>query len=107
MQIEQQLTNLDSEQANDATPETVDMPAILTYVKYFVEHLQELLFHHLNPLNRAYFGVIFDKVPTYQDLIGGTQKIAHLSGINELFKLTETPAVQLVIPRRIELLLPG
>lgn len=56
---------------------TVNMGLIMDYIKYFLEHLEELLIDGANPLKRAaFFGLIFDEIPTYQDLLSGTPKLA-------------------------------
>jgi hypothetical protein len=31
--------------------------------------------------------VLFDKLPTYKEIVSGTQNLAELTGLNELFKL--------------------
>ena len=105
--LEQQLNNL-AEDKPAETEETVDMPTLLTYAKYFAEHLEELLLHHCNPLNRArYFSVLFDQTPSYDILAGGTQKISEIPGLNELFKIAHDENPNMVTPRRVELRLPG
>ncbi len=46
-------------------------------IGYFLEHLEELLIDTANPLKRAaFFGLIFDEMPTYADLTSGTPKLA-------------------------------
>ena len=70
---------------------------ILTYVRYFAEHLYELLLFTSNPLTKAaYFGVVFDKVPTYQQIIDGTQNPSLVPDINEVFRLGFSSNVSLV-----------
>ena len=73
------------------------MPTMLTYLKYFVEHLKDLLIDHCNPILRArYFGVIFDQVPSFTEIDGGTPEIEKIPGVNELFKLAHSQEVSLV-----------
>jgi transcription elongation factor Elf1 len=43
VKLEQDIVNLDTRNEEKIMQETVDMPTILTYVKYFVEHLKDLL----------------------------------------------------------------
>lgn len=107
VKIEKQITVLESNKVN-VPSDTKDMPTILQYVKYFMEHLKELLINSGDPINKAaYFSVLFDQVPTYQQLKDGTQKIAQIPGVNELFSVAQTPNDFLVIPRGIEPRLPG
>lgn len=48
-----------------------------------MEHLEDLLINLSDPVNRAnYFGALFNKVPTYQEIIDGTLKIAQSPGVN-------------------------
>ena len=77
--------------------ETIDMPTILTYIRYFMEHLHELLINTCNPLTKAdYFGVLFDKVASYEEIKTGTQNNGQITGINELFRLAKSEKVNLV-----------
>ena len=62
-----------------------------------MEHLSELLLHTCNPLTKAeYFGVIFDKVPTYQEIKDGTQNASLIPDINQIFRLAFMPNVFMV-----------
>ena len=55
----------------------LNIKIIMDNVGYFLEHLEDLLIGSDNPLKRAeYFGLIFDKVPTYEDLVSGTPILA-------------------------------
>ena len=68
-----------------------------------MEHLDKLLVHLCNPVNKAnYFSVLFDKAPTYQEIKDGTQKIAQLPEVNELFKALNCDKVILAGARGIE-----
>ena len=101
--IEQRINNLDTRADEQITEGGVDMPTILTYIKYFVEHLKDLLIDHCNPIMRArYFGVIFDQTPSYAEIACGTAEISKIPGVNELFKLTNPGIVDLVRGRGLE-----
>lgn len=102
VKLEQQLVDLEAP-AQEAESKRLDMPVILTYVKYFAEHLEDLLLHHCNPLNQAaYFGALFDTVPSYDILADGTQKIAQIPGVNELFRIAHGENPNMVTPRGVE-----
>ncbi|QQS27376.1 recombinase family protein [bacterium] len=104
--LEKQLTQLDEQQANKSA-ETVDMEVVLQYARYLVEHLADILLHLRNPLRKAaFFGAIFNAVPTYEDLVGGTQKNSPIPGVNELFRIALSPNPNMVTPRGIEPRLP-
>ena len=50
---------------------------VIAVVGEFLENLEFLLLGSPNPLKRAaYFGVLFEQTPTYQDLISGTARLA-------------------------------
>lgn len=87
MKIESELRQLNNQPLDNGI-ETINMPVVLQYARYLVEHLLDILLHLRNPLRKAaFFGVLFDTTPNYEDLVGGTQKIAQIPGVNELFKL--------------------
>jgi hypothetical protein len=51
-----------------------------------------LLINIINQVNRAaYFGILFNKVPTYQEIKDGTKKMAHIHEVNELFQMATWP----------------
>ena len=66
--------------------EASNIEKLSVYVKYFLEHLEELLLQQSNTILQAkYFGVIFNKAPTYQGIAGGTSDISRITDINEMF----------------------
>jgi len=84
--LENQIATLAN--TNDKPAESVNIEVVLQYARYLVEHLADILLHLRDPLRKAaFFGAIFNKVPTYEDLIGGTHENSPLPGVNELFRL--------------------
>lgn len=74
--LEQQINDLETRDNEQEMTEGADMATVLTYLKYFVEHMKDLLIDHCNPILRArYFGVIFDQVPSYAEINCGTTEI--------------------------------
>lgn len=95
--LEQQINDLDARKGEQETQGGVDMPTILKYIEYFVEHLKELLIDHCNPILRArYFGVLFDKMPSYAEIDCGTPENEKVPEVNELFKLVLSGTSSLV-----------
>ena len=95
--LEQQINDLETRDNEQEMAEGADMATVLTYLKYFVEHMKDLLIDHCNPILRArYFGVIFDQVPSYAEINCGTTEIEKIPGVNELFKLAHSKDVSLV-----------
>lgn len=109
VKTEDEIAKLEAAKEDKQTDEkAVDIRVITAYVKYFMEHLDELLIHLSNPVNKAaYFSVLFDKAPTYQEIKDGTQKIAQSPEVNELLSVLYIGNSDMVTPRRIELRLPG
>ncbi len=59
---------------------------VLRSLRKFMEHPENMLLGHKNPLkNAAVFGIIFDEKPTYEDLINGTPRLAGLFKLNEMY----------------------
>jgi hypothetical protein len=67
-----------------------------------------LLLNQADPHRKAQlFGVLFNTLPTYDDLDYGTQKTPLFTGVNQIFALAKMEKSHMVIPRGIEPLLPG
>lgn len=65
------------EEKEKKTDNNLNLEELLEVVGYFLEHLEFLLLGSPNPLKRAaYFGLLFQEVPTYQELVSGTPKLA-------------------------------
>lgn len=87
MRLEEEIKSLTTERQKMAPQEPVDMEKFGAYVKYYAEHLHELLLHYSNPLLQArYFGVIFNEVPTYEDIVRGTPDCTKITEVNKIFK---------------------
>ena len=104
VQTDKEIAKLEASK-DDATQadQSVDIHKIVAYVKYFMEHLHELLIDLCNPnLKAQYFSVLFDKAPTYEEIKAGTQKESVLPGVNELFSTLNMDYSHLVISPGIE-----
>jgi site-specific DNA recombinase len=103
VKLEEEIKALEAEQAQKAVNKPTDFKTVLKYVKYFLEHLDYLLLQQIDPVARAnFFGVLFDKLPTYKEIVSGTQNLAELTGLNELFKLKNVNNSLMVTPRGVE-----
>ena len=84
---------------------------ILRLYNYYRKYKQEAVLLELTPpaftKKAQLFGVIFKKLPTYNDLAFRNQKSPHITGVNPVFQALLGDNFPMVIPRRIELLLPG
>ena len=106
--IHQKITKLEKEKQEMKNRKPLNIDRILARVRYFLENLDLLLLKQQDPHKKArLFGVLFDELPTYDDLDYGTQKTPLFTGVNSVFRLLSTDKSLMVIPRRIELRLPG
>jgi site-specific DNA recombinase len=97
MKIEEQMKELanEKEQKNDKQPISFDV--ILQYAKYFLQHMDYLLLQQIDPLKKAdFFGVLFNKTPSYAEIMSVTADGTELTGLNELFKLKNSSVSSLV-----------
>ncbi len=107
MRLEKKIEELELQKTKLKAKKPRDITQLLTRAKYMVEHFDELVIKQIDPIRKAqFFSALFDKVPTYEDLKGGTQKTPLLSGVNSLFALAGAEKSHLVTPTRIELVLP-
>ena len=107
-QIHKDIVRLEKEKEQMKTKKPIDIDRVLARVRYFLENLDLLLLKQPNPHKKAQlFGVLFDQLPTYDDLDYGTQKTPLFTGVNSVFRLASLEKSHMVTPRRIELRLPG
>lgn len=86
VKVEQQVTDLLEEKQNAVDAKPTDMRLVMAYIKYFLEHMENLLLEQSNPIFKANcFGVLFDKAPTYQEINSGTPNLAQCVALNKLF----------------------
>lgn len=106
--IDQQIKRLALERMNMETKKPMDIDKVITRVKKFSENIGQVINQQSNDTKKAQlFGVIFKKLPTYNDLAFRNQKSPHITGVNPVFQALLGDNFPMVIPRRIELLLPG
>ena len=86
VKVEQQVADLLEEKQKAVHAKPTDMRLVMAYIKYFLEHMENLLLKQSNPVLKANcFGVLFDKAPTYQEINSGTPNLAQCVALNELF----------------------
>ncbi len=92
VKIEEQITTLEQEKENKVPDNQLNIQTVMKYVTYFLEHLEYLLLQQVDTIKRAnYFSVLFDKLPTYQEIILGTQDLGQITGMNEVFTILNSP----------------
>ncbi len=108
IQIEQQIKDLQALKAKKEAEKPTDINKILAKVRYFLEHLDELLVKQIDPVKKAQlFGALFDRLPTYEEIKPGTPKTPLFTGVSPVFQLLKAENDLMVTPRGFEPLLPG
>ncbi len=108
IRIEQQIKELQALKAKKEAAKPSDIDKILARVRYFLEHLDELLVKQIDPVKKAqFFGALFDRLPTYDEIKPGTPKTPLFTGVSPVFQLLKDEKSLMVTPRGIEPLLPG
>jgi hypothetical protein len=106
--IHGKITKLEKKKQAMQDKKPIDIDRILARVRYFLEHLDSLLLKQRDPLKKAkLFGLLFNELPTYNDLDYGTQKTPLFTGVNSVFRLASFEKSLMVIPPGIEPGLPG
>lgn len=87
---EKQISELQAQQEQKQHEKPTDMRIVMAYIKYFLEHLDYLLLKQIDPIKKAsFFGLFFNKTPSYAEIQFGTQNPAALTGVNELFNVNK------------------
>ncbi len=74
--------------------ELINMEIVLDNVTYYMEHLDELLLGTPDPLRRAaFFSVLFEKTPSYDDLLFGTPHLEQCFALSEDFYCSQNQFV--------------
>ena len=86
VKLEAEISGLMVEKQKTEPQEPTDMEKMKAYVRYLLAHLEELLLHYDNPVLQAkFFGVMFNKAPTYDNIVFGTPDCTKITGVNEIF----------------------
>lgn len=73
-----------------AEKKRLDIQQVINRTYYFMEHLQELILSGEDPLRDGQmFSLLFEELPTYNDILNGTPKLAPLFKLNESYKKTK------------------
>ncbi len=75
-EIQKQIVEA-QEQRNKIEVKENDIHTFIKYAKYLMEHPEEMLLKQKNiTLLKALFGLVFDELPTYTQIINGTPKLS-------------------------------
>jgi site-specific DNA recombinase len=90
LKAENDLAKLKTEKEKKET-EYINMEVIMDNIDYFLKHIEELLLGTPDPLKRAaYFGILFTKAPTYNELLFGTPQLEDCIALNGVFETTKS-----------------
>ena len=82
---------------------TINLKSIRQKLEFMVEHFDQILLHQRDPLEKArLFGLLFKKLPTYEDLLGGTPQNGKSHQLNPVFQAISGKAYPMVSRRGIE-----
>ncbi|MGI8419728.1 MAG: coiled-coil domain-containing protein [Candidatus Levyibacteriota bacterium] len=86
LKAEKEIAQLQSEKEKKES-EYINMEVIMDNIDYFLEHIEDLLLGIPDLVKRAtYFGILFKKAPTYNELRFGTPQLEDCIALNEVFK---------------------
>ena len=106
--VDKQIMRLALERTKMERKKPIDIDKVLGRVRKFSENIGAVIAQQSNDIKKAQlFGLLFNTLPTYNDLSFRNQKTPLFTGVNPIFSLLANENFPLVIPRRIELLLPG
>lgn len=73
-----------------------DIKEFIKYAKYLMEHPADLLMdpHDLH-VQRSLFGLVFEKTPTYEEILNGTPKLSLVFKLSQEFSTLKTQTVTL------------
>lgn len=84
--LEQKIGELEQQKQALSEQKPKDIKAICQKVRHMVTHMGQMLNQQMDPVKKAkLFGLIFDRMPTYADLKGGTTGKVSFTGVNALF----------------------
>ena len=102
--IERKIGEVKVAKEKKKTSNTIDFNKVYGRVKYFLENLDQVLVKQIDPVKKAqFFGVFFDRIPTYEEIKTGTENPAKITEARKLFGLADLSLPILVAPPRLEL----
>ena len=85
--IDQQIKHLALERTNMETKKPMDIDKVIARVRKFSENIGQVINQQSSDTKKAQlFGVVFKKLPTYNDLAFRNQKSPHITGVNPVFQ---------------------
>lgn len=90
VKIDTEISDLLAQKEKEIAEKPTDVAEVMSYVTYFLEHMEDLLIHGEDPEAQAlHFGILFDEAPTYEELNSGTQKLTDAIKLNDVFVMSK------------------
>ncbi len=106
--IDKQIKLLALERTTMEHKKPMDIDTVIARVKKFSENIGNTIAQQRSDSKKAQlFGLLFKNFPTYNDLAFRNQNAPLFTGVHPVFMAISVTQFPLVIPRRIELRLPG
>ncbi|MCL4390163.1 MAG: hypothetical protein M1484_02600 [Patescibacteria group bacterium] len=90
-----------------------DIELLINYTEYFMEHVEDLLIVPNNPIQqRALFNLLFEEMPTYNDIVNGTPRLSQCFELNQQKALSKGQLVNEMglltfVDRKYQITVPG
>ncbi len=103
MRTEEEIKKLTEERDIRSNEKPLDFAVIKQYLKYFLQHLEDLLVKQIDPVQKAnFFGLLFNGAPTYGEILSANKNSVEPPKLNELFKLKNDDSGIMVPPAGFE-----
>ena len=103
MKTEQQIKELLEERDRRSGEKPLDFAVVKQYLKFFLQHMEDLLVKQIDPLQKAnFFGLLFNGAPTYGEILSANKNSVDPPKLNELFKLKNDDSGNMVRPEGFE-----
>lgn len=103
MRVDQEIKRLEEDRDIKNAKKPIDFAIVKQYLKYFLQHMEELLVKQIDPVQRAnFFGLLFNTAPTYGEILSANENFGELPKLNELFRLkNDDSGIMVPATRRI------
>ncbi len=103
MRLDQEVKQLEEDRGISSAKKPIDFAVVKQYLKYFLQHMEDLLVKQIDPVQKAnFFGLLFNTAPTYGEILSANKNFGALPKLNELFKLKNDDSGIMVPPEGFE-----
>ncbi len=100
---EEEIKKLQEERDIRSAEKPLDFAVVKQYLKYFLQHMEDLLVKQIDPVQKAnFFGLLFNGAPTYGEILSANKSSVEPPKLNELFKLKNDTGGIMVHPAGFE-----